>query len=32
MDYVFYSILDSEWREVKRRLEGFLDDEKYASG
>jgi RimJ/RimL family protein N-acetyltransferase len=32
MDYVFYSILDSEWREVKRRLEGYLDDEKYASG
>lgn len=24
-DYVFYSIIDMEWNEIKRRLEGFLN-------
>lgn len=30
LDYVIYSILDSEWHEVKERLEGFLGDEGYV--
>ncbi|WP_276357666.1 GNAT family N-acetyltransferase [Cohnella caldifontis] len=29
LDYVFYSIIDSDWAEVKSKLEGFLDDSRY---
>lgn len=31
MDYVVYSIMDSEWNEVKSRLVGLLDDAGYVS-
>ncbi|MEK5640776.1 hypothetical protein BK138_24310 [Paenibacillus rhizosphaerae] len=30
LDYVIYSIIDTEWNEVKNRLEGFLDEAKYV--
>lgn len=26
LDYVIYSIIDSEWIDIKSRLEGFLDE------
>lgn len=30
LDYVIYSIIDSEWRDVKGRLERFLEDDYYS--
>lgn len=28
-DYIIYSIIDSEWPNVKKRLEGYLNDQRY---
>lgn len=25
LDYIIYSVIDSDWEEVKTRLEGYLD-------
>lgn len=30
LDYVFYSIIDTEWNEIKIRLEGFLEEAGYV--
>lgn len=30
LDYVIYSIIDTEWKDVKKRLEGFLDEARYV--
>lgn len=30
MDYIIYGIIDSEWTEVKKRLERYLDEASYV--
>ncbi|MCR8656654.1 GNAT family N-acetyltransferase [Paenibacillus endoradicis] len=31
MDYVIYSIIESEWKDIKTRLEGFLSEGSYET-